>query len=464
MFASAAAVTAAWEGKVMTVTGLISADQMGITLPHEHLLIVHHGPDVDLTDEALATSELRWFSLAGGKTLVELTNFGIGRDPAAMKRIAEQTGVQVVMGCGYYKDTKQSDAVRAKSEETIAQEIVRDVVEGVDGVHAGVIGEIGVSRPITAFEERQLRATAKAQKATGAAVNLHFDIQTTPVEHHYALDILEQAGADLSRVVISHLPPRLEEVDRCVALAGRGCYVELDLFGMELFPDVVRQLKGTEDPVAATKSLIDRGCLEQLLISQDLCAQVCYKKNGGYGYDNLLKRIVPMFREAGITDEQIRTIMVENPKRVFPFKNYARQSAAAGEMNMFKGLDHLAIAVASTEEALKIWRDRFGFSVLFSEKVAGGATRLTHLDLGNTQLQLVEPLTPDHPLRAWLAQHGPGLHHFCFKIDDVAQAFVEFPIAGLPVAPTIHQGVQGKRALFLDKTMTQDVQVEVTGA
>lgn len=462
--ASASAVTAAWEGKVMTVTGLIPADQMGITLPHEHLLIVHHGPDVDLTDESLATSELRWFPLAGGKTLVELTNFGIGRDPAAMRRIAEQTGVQVVMGCGYYKDTKQSDAVRAKSEETLAQEIVRDVVDGVDGIHAGVIGEIGVSRPITAFEERQLRATAKAQKATGAAVNLHFDIQTTPAEHNHALDILEKAGADLSRVVISHLPPRLEEVDRCVALAERGCYVELDLFGMELFPDVVRQLKGTENPVATTKALIDRGCIKKLLISQDLCAQVCYKKNGGYGYDNLLKRIVPQFKAAGITDEQIRTIMVENPKRLFPFKNYARPSAAVGAMNMFKGLDHLAIAVTNTEEALKIWRDQFGFPVLFSEKVAGGTTLLTHLDLGNTHLQLVEPLTPDHPLRAWLATHGPGLHHVCLKVDDVGRAFVEFPKAGLPVAPATHQGTQGKRALFVDKAATQGVQVEVTSA
>ena len=171
-----------------------------------------------------------------------------------------------------------------------------------------------------------------------------------------------------------------------------------------------------------------------------------------------------MFREAGVTDEQIRTIMVENPKRLFPFMNYARQSAAAGEMNMFKGLDHLAIAVANTEEALKIWRDRFGFPVLFSEKVNGGATLLTHLDLGNTHLQLVEPLTPEHPLQAWLATHGPGLHHFCFKVDDVGRAVVEFPKAGLPVAPAIHQGTQGNRALFLDKAMTQGVQVEVAGA
>ena len=73
---------------------------------------------------------------------------------------------------------------------------------------------------------------------------------------------------------------------------------------------------------------------------------------------------------------------------------------------MFTGLDHLAIVVPDTEEALKTWRDRFGFPVLFSEVVNDGATRLTHLDLGNTQLQLVEPLKQDTPLAEWLQQHG----------------------------------------------------------
>jgi len=67
---------------------------------------------------------------------------------------------------------------------------------------------------------------------------------------------------------------------------------------------------------------------------------------------------------------------------------------------MFKGLDHLAIAVPDTEEALKVWRDKFGFTVLYSEDVNGATVRLTHLDLGNTQLQLVQPLTSDHPLQA----------------------------------------------------------------
>ncbi len=130
-----------------------------------------------------------------------------------------------------------------------------------------------------------------------------------------------------------------------------------------------------------------------------------------------------------------------------------------------QGLDHLAIVVPSTEAALKIWRDRLGFPVVCSEVVNGGVVRLTLLDLGNTQLQLVEPLTPDHPLQGWLAKNGPGLHHFCFKVDHVGTSHAELVTAGLaPATPLPHQGTQGKRALFLAKAVTQNVQVEVTGA
>jgi methylmalonyl-CoA/ethylmalonyl-CoA epimerase len=131
--------------------------------------------------------------------------------------------------------------------------------------------------------------------------------------------------------------------------------------------------------------------------------------------------------------------------------------------SLFRSLDHVAIVVADTEEALKVWRDQVGLEVLYSEDVNDGTIRLTHLDLGNTHLQLVEPLTSDHPLRQWLAEHGPGLHHICMKVDNVEQAFHNLPELGLPVAKVIHQGTQGKRALFLDRAATQGVQVEVTG-
>jgi methylmalonyl-CoA/ethylmalonyl-CoA epimerase len=139
---------------------------------------------------------------------------------------------------------------------------------------------------------------------------------------------------------------------------------------------------------------------------------------------------------------------VPNPKS--PVKNHP----------LFEGLDHLAIAVTDTGEALKIWRDTMGFPLLYSEVVNGGTVRLTHLDMGNTQLQLVEPLTPDHPLQAWLAENGPGLHHFCMKVADVGEAQKNSPV---PTAPNPHQGTQGKRALFFDKSATQGVQLEVTG-
>jgi methylmalonyl-CoA/ethylmalonyl-CoA epimerase len=119
--------------------------------------------------------------------------------------------------------------------------------------------------------------------------------------------------------------------------------------------------------------------------------------------------------------------------------------------------------VPDTEAALAIWRDRMGFPVVCSENVNNGTVRLTHLDLGNTHLQLVEPLTPDHPLQQWLRERGPGLHHFCMKVDDVSTSAGEACAEGFAIAALPHQGTQGKRALFLPKEATQGVQVELTG-
>lgn len=135
--------------------------------------------------------------------------------------------------------------------------------------------------------------------------------------------------------------------------------------------------------------------------------------------------------------------------------------APIGRVHGFKGLDHFAIVVSDTDAALRVWRDQLGFPLLYSEVVNEGAVRLTHLDLGNTHLQLVEPLTSDHPLQAWLARNGPGLHHFCLKVENVEQAMKTSPV---PTAPAMHQGTQGKRALFLDKSSTAGVQVELTGS
>ncbi len=130
---------------------------------------------------------------------------------------------------------------------------------------------------------------------------------------------------------------------------------------------------------------------------------------------------------------------------------------------MLKELDHVAIAVPDTEAALRVWRDVVGLKVLYREVVNEGTVRLTHLDMGSTQLQLVEPLTADHPLHAWLDQRGPGLHHICFKVDDVAQAREQASAQGLEPAAAIHQGTQGRRAMFFDPASTDGEPVEITG-
>lgn len=130
---------------------------------------------------------------------------------------------------------------------------------------------------------------------------------------------------------------------------------------------------------------------------------------------------------------------------------------------VFRSLDHFAIVVNDTERSLETWRDQIGLKVLYSEVVNDGAVRLTHLDLGNTQLQLVEPLVEDHPLKKWLNENGEGLHHFCMKVDNVDSAMSELPGMGLPTAVNAHQGTQGKRAVFVNADATDGINVEVTG-
>ncbi|MFO7671325.1 MAG: hypothetical protein R6W31_16825, partial [Bacteroidales bacterium] len=268
-----------------------------------------------LTDVASAISELNYFKAAGGRTLVELSNIGIGRDPEGLKRISTATGINVIMGSGFYKDAWVPSAFKIKSTEELAQIIIGDIEDGINGIHAGIIGEIGISRPITPFEEKVVIAAARAQKATGVAVNFHFDSNGDIAERHHVLDVMESEGTDLTRICISHNTPFVERVEDFVTYAQRGCYVEFDMLGKEIlwpYPGIL-DLPGT------IKALINRGFIERILISQDIYITDLYVKNGGYGYAHILNNLLPQLKASGITDEQIHTILVENPKRLLTF-------------------------------------------------------------------------------------------------------------------------------------------------
>ena len=126
-------------------------------------------------------------------------------------------------------------------------------------------------------------------------------------------------------------------------------------------------------------------------------------------------------------------------------------------------MDHLAIAVQDTEQALKIWRDKLGLKVLYAEKVNGGSVLLTHLDLGNTQLQLLQPLDPHSALAVAVNKKGAHLHHFCLEVNDVEKCQHAFRDAGIGTAAVMHEGTKGKRALFINTNETDTVQVELIG-
>jgi methylmalonyl-CoA/ethylmalonyl-CoA epimerase len=133
-------------------------------------------------------------------------------------------------------------------------------------------------------------------------------------------------------------------------------------------------------------------------------------------------------------------------------------------MEMFKGLDHIAIVVRDTDEALTFYRDILGLPLLFSEVLDEQGVRLTHLDLGNAHLQLVQPLKEDHPLSVYLRERGEGLHHLCLKVDSVPQALESLPAHGLESRDAVpRRGPRGRQAAFIKPEMTRGVLFEVTG-
>lgn len=130
---------------------------------------------------------------------------------------------------------------------------------------------------------------------------------------------------------------------------------------------------------------------------------------------------------------------------------------------MFNRIDHLAILVGDTDQALTLYRDTLGLPLILTEVLDEVGVRLTHLDAGNIKIQLVEPLTPDHPLRRQLEERGEGLHHLCWAVDDVQKAMAALPDRNLQPRPNEpHPAPRGGSAAFIDPAGTGGVLMEMT--
>lgn len=309
-------------GGVVTVTGEIDAAALGPTLAHEHLycdISVHSGrADNRVTDTALVSDELGAFLRAGGRSIIELTPVGIGRDPVRLREISERSGVQIVSGIAFYDESTYPDWVRSATIDQIADFFVREIEEGTQGVRAGLIGELAshnepVANPagyrLREAEERVFIAAARAQRRTGVAISTHAALGRGG---HAQLDVLERHGADLTRVVIGHCDahwhPDIEtDLAYYLPILARGAYCEFDMVGWtELAPDPVRA-----ERVAA---LVGMGHAARITLATDTCRLSQMHRNGGRGYDHLWTSFLPELRARGVSEAQILSMLVDAPR------------------------------------------------------------------------------------------------------------------------------------------------------
>ena len=342
-------------GQVMTVLGPIPVEDLGIALTHEHILSdvgcvspepeeasrkhlfnrpitmdilgelrVHphyNRDDQRLTDLDLMTAEVAGFAHEGGRSIVEVTLEGFGRDVVGLQQISRRTGVHVIASAGYYIEASHPARLRSMSIDDIADEIVRDLVEGVPGtgIRAGSIGEIGIDVDFTPAEEKNLRAACRASARTQVPLTIHTPGGSAK-SHDYRrriLDIVEEEGADVRHTILEHVYIRPADFDSQLEFAARGAFLGYDGVSCN-FEWGFRGSGPCDHELAAdVKRLIDAGFLHQVLLSHDVHQKIMLTAYGGTGYGHILRHFVPRLREYGVTDEQIRTLLVDNPRRYF---------------------------------------------------------------------------------------------------------------------------------------------------
>jgi predicted metal-dependent phosphotriesterase family hydrolase len=305
--------------RVMTVSGPIPPERLGFTLPHEHTGIhlwhIEKRWDYwELTpDEDLIIDELHDFRRRGGGTLVDLALDGVGRDPHRLRRLAGATGLNIVMGCGWYSGAHYpaEALIDRRSVDELAAEMVNEFENGVGatGIRPGIIGEIGTDKPwVSALEERVHRAAARASVATGMAITTHGVQSTVGLAQ---LRIFTEEGVDPSRVVIGHADSH-HDIDFYLEVLATGANLQFDFLGHRFGSEESLEPRLVETIV----ELLERGFAPQLLLSQDVCHNSQLKANGGFGYVYLQQHFLPTLRTAAVGEGEIRTMTIDNPARI----------------------------------------------------------------------------------------------------------------------------------------------------
>jgi len=277
-----------------------------------------------INNEEEQLEEILKYKESGGGTICDVTTIGIGRDPDKLYRISKNSGVHVVMGTGFYTSRVHASDMNERSTESLAEQMIHEITDGIGqySVRAGLIGELGCSTVLTDNEKKVLQAAAIAQQKTGLSISIHPGLKPScPKE---ILAILEESGADISRVVIGHIERTMNgEWEPLFELAQMGCFLEFDFFGLESSYCHVTDL--AKEPVYVPcdferidiiKRLIDSGFGKKIVVGHDIYCKHRLVKYGGHGYAHILNSCLMVMKKKGISEEEIQDLLVNNMKSV----------------------------------------------------------------------------------------------------------------------------------------------------
>jgi phosphotriesterase-related protein len=321
---------------VETVTGPIDADELGTTLVHEHLIyrdeaVAFHWPHRDAiapkppfrfepgSEHELAVESARAVIDRGVRTLCEPTGMFGGRDVAFSRRVAEETGLQVVPCTGVYTYDYLPMYFATRDADAMAELFVHDITEGIrdTGIKAAFLKCAADEPGVTENVEKVHRAVARAHVRTGAPIMAHSRpaSETGPRQ----IEIFADEGVDLGRVQIAHTGDT-DDLDYIERVLESGVFIGMDRYGLALFLPIERRN-------ATVLALLERGYADRMMLSQDYCATfdwyppeieeqlLAAGAAKDWSMTLVFDQVIPALRDGGMTDEQLETMMVKNPRR-----------------------------------------------------------------------------------------------------------------------------------------------------
>lgn len=301
-------------GAINAVMGEVKGEDLGVVDYHEHLCfnappwLLREDRDFKLDDVERSAAELRDWTTAGGRTIIEMSAIDFGRDIRAVRRIAHKVPeAQIIAITGFNKPYFCDAAIFAIPDKDLIKRCVRDIERGIDGtdVKAGLVkGGTGYNT-MNDQDHKLMRIAAKVHLETGVPLITHTEAGTMGWEQ---IELLADEGVDPRRVCLSHMDrnPDFWEHKR---IAATGAFLGYDCPGKTKYgPDELR--------IGVLQRLIDAGLGGQILLGNDLGRPSYWRHyGGGPGLDFVLKKHVPRLREEGISAAAIDAILINNPRR-----------------------------------------------------------------------------------------------------------------------------------------------------